>query len=79
MAVEYSLDQRLYRLNITRKDFIEICQARGIKMHPARIRAILANQSWARENHPEQLDALRQVVSYFESKRGITDIYFDER
>lgn len=79
MAVEYSLDQRRYRLDITKKELYEICKMKGVDMKYITMVNILEDQDSARNSNPEKVDLLRQVVSELESKRGITDIYFDER
>lgn len=79
MTVEYSLDQRRYRLDITKKELYEICKMKGVDMKYITMVSILEDQDSARSSKPEQVDMLRQVMSELEENRGITDIYFDER
>ena len=79
MAIEYSLDQRRYRLNMTKKELYEVCQAMGADLTYDNITVILHDQERARSHIPEKVDKLRQVMLQLETQKGITDIYFDER
>lgn len=79
MAVEYSLDQRRYRLGITKKELYDICKMKGTDMKYVTMVSILEDQDSAKNRIPDEADMLRQVMSELEAKRGITDIYFDER
>ena len=76
MAMEYTLDQRLYRLNMTKKDLYEQCKIRGEKISYEKVRQSV---NYPTEAEPKYTDILRKVISEIETERGITDIYFDTR
>lgn len=79
MAIEYSLDQRRYRLNLSKKELFEICSTMGVDLKYDTICCILDNQERARHFIPEKVDLLRAIMRELEEEQGIADIYFDER
>lgn len=76
MAIEYSLDQRLYRLNMTKKDLYEQCKIRGKRISYEKV---CQSVNFPMETDPKYTNLLREVVSGIEMERGITDKYFDTR
>ncbi len=76
MAIEYSLDQRLYRLNMTKKDLHEQCKSRGKRISYEKV---CQSVNFPMETDPKYTNLLREVVSGIEMERGITDKYFDTR
>lgn len=76
MATEYSLDQRLYRLGLTKKDIYEQCKARGIKISYQKVQETI---EYPNEVDYKYKEKVRKVITELESQKGITDIYFDER
>lgn len=76
MVIEYTLDQRLYRLNMTKKDLYEQCKIRGKRISYGKV---CQSVNFPTETEPKYTNLLREIVSEIEKKRGITDIYFDTR
>ena len=76
MVIEYTLDQRLYRLNMTKKDLHEQCKSRDKRISYEKV---CQSVNFPMETEPKYTDLLREVVSEIEMERGITDIYFDTR
>lgn len=76
MAIEYTLDQRLYRLNMTKKALHKQCVNRGKRISYERV---CQSVNFPMETEPKYINLLREVVSEIEMERGITDIYFDAR
>lgn len=76
MAIEYTLDQRLYRLGLSKKDIYEQCKARGKRISYEKICEAV---NFPMEADLKYTNIVKTVVSEIEAEREITDIYFDRR
>ncbi len=72
--MEYSLDQRRYRLDLSKKQLHEECNRRGRKISYQAVCTVI--------NEPRMLspaieNMVRDTIKELETSRGITDIDFD--
>lgn len=72
----YSLDQRMYRLNISKKKLWEECNRRGRKIGYTSVCAVI---DYPGEKSLKMEQKVTDTIAEMEKERGITDIVFDNR
>lgn len=71
--MQFSLDQRRYNLNMSKKEFYKVCVSKGLKISYSMVCRVF-NEPGEVEYKYEKM--VKDVLSQLEAKRGITDITF---